>query len=52
MHTRAHFTALADLARTGAVRPRIASSYRLAEIHTAQAAFLRGTHVGKIVLCP
>lgn len=52
MHTRAHFASLADLARTGTVRPRIAGSYRLTDIHAAQEEFRRGTHVGKIVIVP
>jgi NADPH:quinone reductase-like Zn-dependent oxidoreductase len=52
MHTRAHFASLADLARTGAVRPRIAASYQLTELHAAQEEFLRGVHVGKITITP
>jgi NADPH:quinone reductase-like Zn-dependent oxidoreductase len=52
MHTRAHFASLADLARTGSVRPWIAASYRLAELHDAQEEFRRGTHVGKITVTP
>ncbi|MGW7286419.1 zinc-binding dehydrogenase [Streptomyces sp. NPDC054847] len=52
MHTRAHFASLADLARAGTVRPRIAGSYRLTDIHAAQDEFRRGTHVGKIIIVP
>ncbi|MFD9541519.1 zinc-binding dehydrogenase [Streptomyces sp. NPDC060022] len=52
MHTRAHFASLADLARAGTVRPRIAGNYRLAELHAAQEEFRRGTHVGKITITP
>ncbi|MGN9795394.1 SDR family NAD(P)-dependent oxidoreductase [Streptomyces sp. OZ13] len=52
MHTRAHFASLADLARAGTVRPRIAGSYRLTDIHAAQEEFRRGTHVGKIIIVP
>jgi NADPH:quinone reductase-like Zn-dependent oxidoreductase len=52
MHTRAHFAALVELARSGAVRPRIAAGYRLGELHAAQEEFRRGTHVGKITITP
>lgn len=52
MHTRAHFASLADLARAGTVRPRIAGNYRLTELHAAQEEFRRGTHVGKITITP
>lgn len=52
MHTRAHFAALADLARTGTVRPRIAADFPLDDIHTAQKTFRDGTHVGKITIIP
>lgn len=52
MHTRAHFASLADLARAGTVRPRIAGSYGLTELHAAQEEFRRGTHVGKIIVIP
>lgn len=52
MHTRAHFASLADPARTGTVRPRIAGSHRLTELHAAQEEFRRGTHVGKITVTP
>ncbi|WP_346039432.1 zinc-binding dehydrogenase [Actinomadura chokoriensis] len=52
MHTPAHFEALAELARTGALRPRIAARYRLADIHAAQDAFRRGSVIGKISIVP
>ncbi|HEY8481680.1 MAG TPA: zinc-binding dehydrogenase, partial [Spirillospora sp.] len=52
MHTRAHFAKLAELARDGALRPRISAVHRLADIHEAQAEFRRGDHIGKIVLRP
>lgn len=52
MHTRAHFAELAELARTGAVRPRIAAEYRLTDLHAAQDEFRRSTHIGKIVVTP
>ncbi|WP_260474037.1 zinc-binding dehydrogenase [Streptomyces sp. WAC 04229] len=52
MHTRAHFSALADLARTGIVRPRVAAGFPLSDIHAAQEAFRAGTHVGKITIVP
>ncbi|TDC55054.1 Zn-dependent oxidoreductase [Actinomadura sp. KC345] len=52
MHTRAHFAQLADLARAGALRPRIAARYDLSDIHAAQEEFRRGAHIGKIVVTP
>ncbi|KAB8161485.1 zinc-binding dehydrogenase [Streptomyces sp. 3MP-14] len=52
MHTRAHFAALAELARTGNVRPRIAAGFPLADIHAAQKTFRDGRHVGKITIIP
>ncbi|TDC80316.1 Zn-dependent oxidoreductase [Actinomadura sp. 7K507] len=52
MHTRAHFAQLAELARTGALRPSIAARYHLNDIHAAQDEFRRGAHVGKIVITP
>ncbi|MEU3661892.1 zinc-binding dehydrogenase [Streptomyces sp. NPDC032940] len=52
MHTRAHFAALAGLARTGHVRPRVAESFPLGDIHAAQRAFRAGRHVGKITVIP
>lgn len=52
MHTRAHFAELAELARTGTLRPRIAATYRLSDIHAAQEEFRHGSGVGKIVVVP
>ncbi|WP_243708903.1 zinc-binding dehydrogenase [Actinomadura sp. GC306] len=52
MHTRAHFAKLAELARAGTLRPRIAARYPLSAIHDAQAEFRRGTHIGKLVITP
>ena len=52
MHTPAHFDRLLADARSGAVRPRIAAWYPLAELPRAQEEFGRGAHVGKIVLVP
>jgi NADPH:quinone reductase-like Zn-dependent oxidoreductase len=52
MHTRAHFAELAELARTGALRPRIAATYRLSDIHAAQDDFRHGSHIGKISIVP
>lgn len=52
MHTRSHFAELAELARTDAVRPRVAARYHLNDIHAAQDEFRRGTHIGKIVVTP
>lgn len=52
MHTPADFAALAEMARQGTVKPPIAGRYPLREITTAQAAFVRSSHVGKIVLLP
>ncbi|MER5891910.1 zinc-binding dehydrogenase [Streptomyces sp. NPDC001876] len=52
MHTRTHFASLAEMARSGTVRPRIAGNYRLGELHAAQEEFRRGTHVGKITVTP
>ncbi len=52
MHTPAHFAVLAEQARAGSVRPRVAATYPLSEIHAAHAALARRTHVGKIVVLP
>ena len=52
MHTRAHFAELAELARTGDIRPHIAARYHLHEIHAAQEDFRRSSHIGKIVIHP
>ncbi|MDZ8202569.1 zinc-binding dehydrogenase [Microbacterium sp. SSW1-59] len=52
MHTRAHFRALMDLARRGAVRPLIAQTFALSEVHRAQEELASRRHVGKLVLLP
>lgn len=52
MHTPQHFAGLAEAALRGRVAPRVAGRFNLADIHTAQRAFLDRTHVGKIVLTP
>ncbi len=52
MHTPEHFAALVELARAGAVRPRVAATYPLEEIHAAHAAMAARSHVGKIVVLP
>jgi 2-desacetyl-2-hydroxyethyl bacteriochlorophyllide A dehydrogenase len=52
MHTPAVFASLAELARSGAVRPRVAAGYPLTEIRAAQERFERKDYVGKIVLLP
>lgn len=50
MHTRDHFAKLVDAARTGALRPVIATHYPLADIAAAQDELRRGRHVGKIAI--
>lgn len=50
MHTPAHFRALVDLARQGQVRPVVAATYGLADVHQAQADLATRRHVGKLVL--
>ncbi len=52
MHTPAHFDTLLTDARSGRVRPRIAARFPLAELPAAQAAFVAGEHVGKIIVRP
>lgn len=52
MHAPAHFAALAEQARAGSVRPQIAATYPLAQIHAAHAELARRVHVGKIVVLP
>jgi NADPH:quinone reductase-like Zn-dependent oxidoreductase len=52
MHTPHHFALLAAEARQGNIRPPIAATYDLADIHQAQDAFVARNHVGKIVLRP
>lgn len=50
MHTPAHFRELVDVARRGSVRPIVAATYPLAEVHQAQAELATRRHVGKLVL--
>jgi NADPH:quinone reductase-like Zn-dependent oxidoreductase len=50
MHTPAHFARLAETARDGRVRPRIAGRYALADIHAAQREFATRAHTGKIII--
>jgi len=52
MHTPRHFDLLVAEAREGTIRPPVAATYDLADIHRAQAAFAARDHVGKIVLRP
>lgn len=52
MHTPTHFAELAEQARAGGIRPRVAATFPLGEIHRAQEAFGRRAHVGKIVVLP
>ncbi len=44
------FAELVELVEQGCVRPPIAATYPLEEIHAAQEAFGRKSHVGKIVV--
>ena len=50
MHTPAHFRMLVDIARQGLVRPVVAATYPLAEVHQAQADLAARQHVGKLVV--
>ncbi|MCA1189868.1 MULTISPECIES: zinc-binding dehydrogenase [unclassified Saccharopolyspora] len=50
MHTPAHFRQLAEIARSGRVRPVVAATYGLADVHRAQAELASRRHVGKLVL--
>ncbi len=52
MHTPAQFQRLLDDARDGRIDPEVARTYPLTEIHAAQADFVEGDHVGKLVLLP
>lgn len=52
MHTPAQFRQLVDEARRGTIRPVVARTYPLAEIHTAQAELRAGELHGKLVLLP
>lgn len=50
MHTRDHFAALVDAARSGAVQPVLAGRYPLSRLGEAQQQFVQSQHVGKIVV--
>ncbi|MEX2533814.1 MAG: zinc-binding dehydrogenase [Nitriliruptoraceae bacterium] len=52
MHTPSQFRRLVEDARAGNLAPLIASTYPLSQIHRAQATFLSGGHIGKLVLIP
>jgi len=44
------FAGLVDLVNAGQVRPNVAATFPLADIHAAQEAFVRKEHVGNIVI--
>jgi len=44
------FSELVALVTAGVVRPWVAATFPLGEIHAAQAAFLDKRHTGKIVI--
>jgi NADPH:quinone reductase-like Zn-dependent oxidoreductase len=50
MHTPAHFHALVDIARQGRVRPVVAATYGLIDVHQAQRDLATRAHIGKLVL--
>jgi NADPH:quinone reductase-like Zn-dependent oxidoreductase len=52
MHTRAIFARLVDLARRGEVRPVVAETYPLEDLHRAQADLAGRSLVGKLVVIP
>jgi NADPH:quinone reductase-like Zn-dependent oxidoreductase len=52
MHTPQLFAGVAGLARSGAVKPRVAKTYGLPDIAAAQERFERKDFVGKLVLLP
>ncbi len=52
MHTPAQFRRLVDDAREGRLDPQVARTYPLTQIHAAQADFVTGKTVGKLVLLP
>lgn len=52
MHTPADFDELTRVANDGGVAPLVADTFALAEIHEAQARFVGGDFVGKLVLEP
>ncbi len=52
MHVPDDFALLADLARRGAINPRVAARHPLERIHVAHEALAAREHVGKIVVLP
>jgi NADPH:quinone reductase-like Zn-dependent oxidoreductase len=52
MHTPSQFASLVGLARNGAVSPRVAATYQLAQLHQAQRDFTAKGYVGKLVVAP
>jgi NADPH:quinone reductase-like Zn-dependent oxidoreductase len=52
MHTPELFREMVELARRGAVDPRVAATYPLTEFAAAQARFERKDFVGKLILLP
>ena len=43
---------LVDYIEAGKVKPVLAATYALSELHDAQRAFIAKTHTGNIVVCP
>lgn len=52
MHTPTEFGQLVQHARQASVRPVIACTYPLSEIHRAQDDFTKSDHIGKLVVLP
>lgn len=52
MHTRRAFARVVEMAREGAVSPRVAQTYPLTGISDAHARFTRKDFVGKLVVVP
>ena len=52
MHTPSVFRSLVELARRGAVRPVVAATYPLEDLHRAQADLASRALVGKLVVIP
>ncbi|MBE2998690.1 zinc-binding dehydrogenase [Nocardiopsis sp. HNM0947] len=50
MHTPAHFRTLVGIARSGDVRPVIAATFGLDDVHRAQTELATRRHIGKLVL--
>ncbi|WP_017613108.1 zinc-binding dehydrogenase [Nocardiopsis salina] len=50
MHTPAHFRTLVEIARSGDVRPVVAATFGLGDVHRAQAELATRRHIGKLVL--